>query len=524
MKRKFLGLSILLSTLGSCFQKGKQKLPEKRKEEVHGMAMLYPPFYAASFEEAKFLAQKEEKRLMVLLVEAGTDVKNLLPEIGLRKKSLRQWSKDFVCVVLETDREDAQLIMEEEYIKALPACIKYSRKDQKFEGVLYGRLWPGNKPYLSDPQGRKLLELFEAGDVDKRLLVQALGHLSYVAMDVEERENWNFRLKNAYLNSFSFEELKTYEVYQILKTHLDDVRLDLLEIFLEKRVELNAAYQILVEERSLKNKIKADWMIRNAVLKSYKRAVRFEDQKLFDLSEQKREAYRTGYIDEWMAKDIFLFQLKQGRDEAILKAATQYFETNKNWYVSREYALMEQGAFYANKLSTDPITLTNAEKWIDAAIKKGRATPSRYGIQLNLLNKLDQDEKAELIREKLLAYQGDFQEFLKLYTRAQFPIKLKEGNIDRKAYKKLRGISKTFEDFRYYIRAESSLFKQSEKIEPIALLSETEEGVEILSHVHLLTGSLLPVKHFRSYYIRSRFTKEGAFLGKEYISGKELKH
>lgn len=522
MKKRFLSLSILLSTLSSCFQSGQQKAPENKQGEIQELPMAVPPFYHASFEEAKNLALKHDKRLMVLLVEAGTDVEKLLAEIGLGKKSSKQWTKDFVCVVLEADREDAQIIMEEEYVKAFPACIKYSRKDMESEGVLYGRLWPGNKSYGSDLPGRKLLALFEAGDRDKRLLVQALGHLNYLAMEMEEREDWSFRLKNTYLNSFSFEELKTYEVYQMLKGRLDDVRLDLLEVFLGKRAELNAAYQALVEERKLKNKIGADWMIRNAVRKSYIRAVKLEDQKLFELSEQKREAYKEGYMDEWMAKDIFLFQLKTGNEEEILQAAIQYFETHENWYVSREYALMEQGAFYANKLSTDPSILTKAEKWIDAAINKGRATPSRYGIQASLLDKLDQTEKAKLVREKLLAYQDDFQEFLKLYPIAQFPIRLKEGNIDKRAYKKLVGIPKSFEDFRYYIRAESSLFKQSEKIEPIALLSESEDEVEILSRVHLVTGSLLPVKHFRSYYIRSRFSSTGAFLGKVYVIGKEL--
>jgi len=210
MKRLLIILSCILSAFSAC-------VPARTSDKSSGKlskSQRIVPFYDLEWQEAKELAEAENKRLMLLIVQDAGELEGLKEEIGIHKGSIKQWNRDFISIALDAQDEEAKRLMEMHYVQALPACLKFTRKDQDFEGVLYGRVWPSNKAYASASPTRKLLKVYEAGNKDRKLLLQILDHLPYLKLDVEEYSDLKFRLTNDYLNSFSLEEFTTHELPQ----------------------------------------------------------------------------------------------------------------------------------------------------------------------------------------------------------------------------------------------------------------------------------------------------------------------
>ncbi len=506
MKTIIIVMILLSFGLFSCFQ-------NKPKKENKSNT-----FSQLSLEDATSKALHENKQLLVLLIEPQMNLEEITQAIGLGKKMKEaSFQREYLPIYLFTDSKEATALIDSQYIKAFPAVVNFSKGKKEVDGIQYGRPWPGSKAYLSVELTEKIFQLYQNGDKDPRLLKQLIRHATFLSLPPNEKEKWLFNIRNDYLNQFALSDLRKYEVYQILKSQVNDVRLDIVETLFNNRSELNLAYHKLINRRDLKNSIDADWMLLQAIRKSYEKAAQSGDVNLFQKSEVSRDRYQKDYLDQWIAQSICLYHLKRKERSLAKKAALQYFELNQNWSTSRNYYLMEEAARLVYELTDNPLELEQAESWI-AKASSVRSTPTRYELHANILNKIGNHEKERAIRTKLKDYEREFLAFLQLYPTAKFPLSLDGQKVSKRNYKDIISIPGKYKDYYGYISMESSLYKKGEKIEAIAILSQTEEEVSLLSRVHLATGSILPVTHIKSYYVITTFSRQGSFRGSQYES------
>ncbi len=468
-----------------------------------------------SLSQAQVIAEANNKQLLVIIAEDISDPAAVLAQMGYEPDRLPQWQKSYRFLLLERGSAPALTLQEACYLQAYPASITFAKGFSQPDRVRYGFLIPGNRPNsLVTDLSQRLYQLYLAGDRDPRLVKQLLDHSTFLGMQGIEATDLRLRLTNDYLASFQREDFSTFQLYQELKGLCIDTRLVFVDSLLLEKDHYNTVFLQIVEDYNRKNPIDADWMIRQAIQKTLEQAVQERDESLYQHALATRDRWRPGYMNEWMAESIFRYQIRVGSLQEQRLAALQYFE-HKDYYYSRQYGLLETAADIINTVATEPEEWVAAERWISKVIQQ-KANPTRYRLQLELCQKLDKAEQVEDISLKLASYRELFVAFLVLYPPAADANNLIPGNISKQEYDRLTGISSNYQEFTYYISRESSLFKRGEKIEAVALLSTSEEEIELLSRVHLETGSLLPVRHFRSYYIRSRFSHDGEHLYSRY--------
>ncbi len=510
MKSKILLMPLISLALFSCFRKNKKDQPDK----ITPFAVF--PFFDLSLTEAKAQAIEEKKQLLVLIISPHTEVSSVIRDIGLDGKEKDQsFQREYLPILLTTEMPEAKALIDSMYIRAFPAVLTYYKGHSQPSRLQYGRPWPGSKEYLTPKLTAPLFQAYLDGDKDPRLLRQLLDHFLYLPLTNEKAETWKLQIKDDYLATFSLDSLKSYESYQMLQREVTDIRLNIVDVLFKNREVLNQYYGELATERGSKRPMSADWILLKALRTSYETAARETDASLFQKSETIREQYESGYLDEWIARSIFLYYLGSKENLKARQAAVDYFTIKKNWATSREYGLMEAGARLVVEHAQDTSEWQQAERWISKAVS-GRATPSRLALHIQILNQLGEKDKVFAVRQKLQEYQSAFEEFLSFYPEKPLPIELDTQKVKKKDLKSIPALPTEFRFFYEYISLEGSLFKKGEKVEPIALLSRGEKEVILLSRVHLVTTSLLPVTHIKSYYVATRFSPEGSYLGSQY--------
>lgn len=496
----------------SCFRKNAKDPDEKSGLPPFSVA----PFLKSSLSEARKIAAEHNRQVLLMIIEPEMDPEKISTAIGLaNKKEDQSFFREYVPLYLTTDNPEAESLIDSLYIQAFPAVITYYKGNSTPSRLQYGRPWPGREAYLTPDLMAPLFQSYQEGDKDIRLVRQLLDHFLYLPLNDQNRQQWKLQLKNDYLSSFSLEGLQSMSSYKMLQSEVSDIRLEILDTIFKYRKELNDAYEKIAANSGTRRKMSADWIILRAIRRSYELACEELNEELFLQAERVKEKYEKGYMDEWIAKSIFLYHLKNKENELAKAAALQYFQTKKNWSTSREYTLMEAGARLVVAHSQKTAEWIEAERWIRKAVE-GRVTPTRLELQIKIFNRLDEKEKALAAQERLDSYQASFDAFLDFYPIQSGSIELDRQKVKKKALKKIPAIPKAYRQFYEYISLEGSLFKKGELVEPIALLSKNEKEVVLLSRVHLVTTSLLPVTHIKSYYVETTFSRQGGYLGSQY--------
>lgn len=493
------------------------------------------PFVNIGLEEARNIVLQDNtdkrrpcRQLLVVIMDPNDDIEKVVYDLGYREKDKQKWNKNYVSIILKSDATDAQKLIEQYYIQDFPASIKESISISGDE--IFSTIWYGNMPQVSEKSNiniksiaQKLKQKYQSGDIDKRLILQLRSHLDYLEMNPETTRELYLKLTDDYLNQFSKNELSTYAGYRILKKEMTDVRFSVVQKLLNDRSYYNKQF-IKIAKANVKNKsnwFDADWILNQAIQKSFQTAAEHSDEALFQKAMEVKEAFAKNHMNQWIAKSILEFHLKRDNQGDIKRAALRYFALNENWYYSKDDDLMEGGANAIQATSEKSSEWQLAERWISRAIEK-QATPTRYRLQLNLLTKLGRSSKLPEVLAKIETYKTEFSAFQKLYPERNRPIKLTHHNITAREYKSINSIPRRFDIFYSYIAREGSIYKKGQKVEPIALLDETDTEVEILTRVHLATRSILPVTHYRSYYIKSKFKKDGEHLMSQYVTSSNI--
>ena len=156
----------------------------------------------------------------------------------------KRWTRDNVLLALTTDQKEAITLMEESYIHHTPTVLRFPKPSAVHRPpstvpsspstILYGRFAHGSdSTYLTLPILEKLVQAFESGDRDKRLLRQLRAHLAYLPVEAKERDQWRVQVDNAYQSQLTFEDLNTYAGYRVLTQEVNDVRMDLFKRMLQ---------------------------------------------------------------------------------------------------------------------------------------------------------------------------------------------------------------------------------------------------------------------------------------------------
>ena len=534
MKIILIAIAIAIIGLVAC-SKGLQMKKEKIKdgEWCDGIqaSKSVLPFWDVELKQARFIAHRKVKyenrttyahQLIVVILHPDENEAEAVKAMGFENADLEKWEERYYGILLKADSPDAKEIIDQYNIQDFPATIKETKSidgTETFFKVWYGYLpeVSGNNEYDVRSIVQSIYTKYKGGEKDQKLLVQLRDHIELLELAEEEREQLYFQITNDYLNQFSTSDFKNFTTYREVKREFKDVRFDLTTAMLNNRDFYNQAFKEVCETKEVKanNRHEADWMLEQAILKSFQKAAKYNDSVLFRKASEVKDQYNPGYMTTSIAKAILEFQIQQNNQKAIREAALQYFAINKNW-VSTRSEILEASAKAIDLISEDAAEWELAEKWIARAIEK-YPNPTSYRLQANLLKKLERTEDYENVLNKITGYTAAFKSFVKLYPKKNYSIELEQNDIAAKAYKGLRSIDPEYKMFYRYIARESSIYKKGQKIEPIALLAESEEYITLLTRVHLVTGSILPVSHYRSYYIKSKFTRDGEHIRSEYV-------
>ena len=512
------------------------KKPSGNNDPIGGVEppMSNMPFKKIDLEKARSIAFEKVKKgngmvsyrkLVILIVDENADIMQTVTDLGFTNKDMKNWKKNYLAIVLHSNESDAQKLINQYNIQGFPVTIKESNAvdgTEVFSNINYGVLpWvTGENKVDVRKVVTKMHERYQAGDKDRQLLLQLRNHLTLLEKSPEASDALYLNITNDYLNQFSRTERSTYKGFRVLRREVKDVRYDMIKELINNRKYYNETFLKIANDKKLKNKVDADWMIKQAIIRSLEIAAGSGDISLFETVMAVRGSFDPEYNSEAAAKAVLVFHIRRDESEKVRFAALEYFSIRHNWHSVNSF-LLETGASAVNQHSDQKSEWEQAAKWMDRVVSKN-PNPTSYRLQLELLNKIGDNAKAKEVLQKIKTYQEDFIAFKNHYSKRPRPITLVESDITKKEYQKVNSIPSKYETYYRYIARESSLYKKGEAIEPIALLTENANEVSLLTRVHLVTGSLLPVTHYRSYYIQSRFSLEGAHLGSVYVTGKEI--
>ena len=479
-------------------------------------ANLLHPIINLDFSKAQQLALEDQKQLLVLLHEEG-EVAGIADSVGFNQKKALEWQKNYISIAIPMEQETGQYLIEKHYVRFFPCVLRFAY-DGTFMEVNYGSVIPTARELtpLRVKMTEALYEQFRKGDRESQLVQQLLGHYLALPLEATELPNVYIELVNAFFETKTLNELKSYHGYKALLRYANDIRISIIDTLFKHKKELTLAFEKLKSDHQLKRINSAHWMLVNALRKTYERLSVYPDPSLLKQCEKVRNRIEPGYYDRWIGVSLLRYYLTVDDKLNSAKAALKYFDFYKEWYYSTNPNLLEQSAQVVLETTASQEALKEALRWINRASDKNK-TPTRFELHAKILDKLGQPEKATLIRSKATKFTSLFNEFISEFPRVDFPISLDKGPVNKKIYQMIPSLEGKYKVFFQYISREGSLYKKSEKVEPIAFLKETEDQVQFLARVHLVTGSLLPVSHFRSYYIKATFTKKGGFVKSEYL-------
>ena len=538
MKIVFILLVFIFISLAACTQKTKLKQGNPLCDGIQPPKSVIP-FWDISLKQARLIAFRQVdkgrgkapyRQLLVLIVDEKANEKQTVHELGFTKKDEKRWEESYFSILLKSNKEDAKTLIAQYKIQGFPVTITESKSldgKETFSKVTYGFLpqVSGESTINSVPVVEKLLSLYQSGNHNKQILLQLRGHLDFLNVSLEKRRNLYAQITNDYLNQFTKEELSVYSGYRMLKMEIQDIRFDMITHLMDNREYYNEIFPKIAAEKKLKNSNhqNADWIVNQALIKSFKTAAKYADTALYEKANEVGQQYFPEFLNgsTSIAKSILRYQIKQGTPESVRIAALHYFDIENPGYYSGDYHLLESGATAVNEVSSQSEEWKAAENWISKVIKK-HPNPTRYRLQAELLTKLGKTDDVKNVVDKIKAFRKSFIEFKNFYPVVPKPILLEQENITKSAYKNVVSIPSKYKVYYRYIARESSIYKKGEAIEPIALLAENEKNVTLLTRVHLVTGSILPVTHFRSYYIKSRFSMDGELLKSEYVNEHQI--
>ena len=356
----------------------------------------------------------------------------------------------------------------------------------------------------------RALERFKKGDREPEVLTRLLRRASHWQKDEPTADELRRSIRNAYFDRLSVEALTAKEPYNLLKWEYKDVRLNVTDVLLANREILDKGFAQHWKSKRRSERFDTEKFVVHALRDTYDKSIKDSDRALFDLAESVRKRMDPTYDDPWMAHSRTLFHLKAKNARAAADAALHYFAIDKNWrYGTRSTpGFLTQSARAVLETRSEPEALVEAARWARRATEKSE-TPPVLGLYRTLLIKTGETEQADRVGARLARLRALLNEMVGRYPAKFDERAMKNGNATHREYKAIESLDKKFKPLSRFISRESSLFKKGEKIEPIAVLDQTDDTVVLLSRVHLATGSLLPVTHIRSYYMKTEFKRDG---------------